>query len=101
MAIEEPFLGLAEYSTHLIKACLLRDEFNIIMVVNRSDIVAFKKCHQKMGINSGVEYISFDDLTTANQLSFVLLFFILLLFVIENLSRKGAKYHQNTKGNKP
>ena len=63
LAIEEPSLGLAEYSTHLIKACLLRDEFNIIMVVNRSDIVAFKKCHQKMSINSGVEYISFDDLT--------------------------------------
>ena len=46
-------------------------------------------------------WISFDDLTTANQLSFVLLFFILLLFVLENLSRKGAKYHQNSKGNKP
>ncbi len=46
-------------------------------------------------------WISFDDLTTANQLSFVLLFFILLLFVIENISRKGAKYHQNSKGNKP
>ena len=70
LAIEEPFLGLAEYSTHLIKACLLRDEFNIIMVVNRSDIVAFKKCHQKMGINSGVEYISFDDLTFKKWRSF-------------------------------
>ena len=46
-------------------------------------------------------WISFDDLTTANQLSFVLLFFVLLLFVLENLSRKGAKYHQNSKGNKP
>ena len=46
-------------------------------------------------------WISFDDLTTANQLSFVLLFFILLLFVLENISRKGAKYHQNSKGNKP
>ena len=45
-------------------------------------------------------WISFDDLTTANQLSFVLLFFILILFLIENLSRKGAKYHQNSKGNK-
>ena len=43
----------------------------------------------------------FGDLTTANQLSFVLLFFILLLFILENLSRKGAKYHQNSKGNKP
>ena len=30
-------------------------------------------------------WISFDDLTTANQLSFILLFFILLLFVLENL----------------
>ena len=45
-------------------------------------------------------WISFDDLATANQLSLVLLFFVLLLFIIENLSRKGAKYHQNSKGNK-
>ena len=46
-------------------------------------------------------WISFDDLNTANQLSFVLLLFILILFLIENLSRKGAKYHQNSKGNRP
>ena len=45
-------------------------------------------------------WISFDDLSTANQLSFILLFFILLLFVIENLSRKGAKYHQPSRGYK-
>ena len=45
-------------------------------------------------------WISFDDLSTANQLSFILLFFILLLFVIENLSRKRAKYHQPSIGYK-
>ncbi len=45
-------------------------------------------------------WISFDDLSTANQLSFILLIFILLLFVIENLSRKGAKYHQPARGYK-
>ena len=45
-------------------------------------------------------WISFDDLSSANQLSFVLLLFILILFITENLSRKGAKYHQPSKGYK-
>ena len=43
-------------------------------------------------------WISFDDLNTANQLSFILLTFILLLFLIENYSRGGAKYHQPSRG---
>ena len=43
-------------------------------------------------------WISFDDLASANQLSFILLFFILFLFFIENLSRKKAKYHSPLKG---
>jgi len=43
-------------------------------------------------------WISFDDLSTANQLSFLLLFFILILFLIENYSRKRAKYHQPSRG---
>ena len=43
-------------------------------------------------------WISFDDLTLANQLSFYLLIFILGLFVLENLSRKKAQYHSPTKG---
>ena len=43
-------------------------------------------------------WISFDDLHTANQLSFILLIFILFLFLIENYSRSGAKYHQPTRG---
>jgi len=42
-------------------------------------------------------WISFDDLSFANQLSFYLLIFILGLFTIENLSRKKAKYHSTTK----
>ena len=42
-------------------------------------------------------WISFDDLTLANRLSFYLLIFILGLFTIENLSRKKAKYHSTTK----
>ena len=42
-------------------------------------------------------WISFDDLSFANQLSFYLLIFILGLFTIENLSRKQAKYHSTTK----
>ena len=42
-------------------------------------------------------WIAFDDLSLANQLSFFLLIFILGLFVIENLSRKKAKYHSTTK----
>ena len=43
-------------------------------------------------------WISFDDLAFANQISFFLLLFILLLFLTENLSRKKAKYHLETKG---
>ena len=43
-------------------------------------------------------WISFDDLNTANQLSFFLLIFILLLFLVENYSRGEAKYHQPSTG---
>ena len=46
-------------------------------------------------------WIAFDDLKTANLLSFILLIFIFFLFVTENLSRKGAKYHQPSKGYRP
>jgi iron(III) transport system permease protein len=43
-------------------------------------------------------WVSFDDLTLANRLSFYLLMFILGLFIIENLSRKKAQYHSLSKG---
>ena len=43
-------------------------------------------------------WISFDDLNTANQLSFILLTFILILFLVENYSRGRAKYHQPSRG---
>ena len=43
-------------------------------------------------------WIAFDDLASANQLSFILLLFILFLFFIENFSRKGARYHSPLKG---
>ena len=43
-------------------------------------------------------WISFDDLTLANRLSFYLLIFILGLFILENFSRKKAKYHSLSKG---
>ena len=43
-------------------------------------------------------WISFDDLTLANRLSFYLLIFILALFVLENISRKKAQYHSPSKG---
>ena len=43
-------------------------------------------------------WLSFDDLAFANQLSFFLLIFILVLFTIENLSRKRAKYHSPSRG---
>ena len=42
-------------------------------------------------------WIAFDDLAFANQLSFYLLLFIFALFIVENLSRKRAKYHFNSK----
>ncbi len=43
-------------------------------------------------------WITFDDLAFANQLSFFLLLFIFALFMIENLSRKKARYHFNSRG---
>ena len=43
-------------------------------------------------------WLAYDDLNTANQLSFILLIIILSLFLIENYSRGGAKYHQNSNG---
>ena len=43
-------------------------------------------------------WISFDDLALANRLSFYLLIFILGLFILENFSRKKAKYHSPAKG---
>ena len=46
-------------------------------------------------------WLSFDDLNTANQISFILLLFILFLFSIEIYSRKEARYHQPSKGFKP
>ena len=42
-------------------------------------------------------WVTFDDLTLANRLSFYLLMFIFLLFTIENLSRKKAQYHTLSK----
>ena len=46
-------------------------------------------------------WLSFDDLNTANQLSFFLVLIILLLFFIENFSRGNAKYHHSSLGFKP
>ena len=43
-------------------------------------------------------WIYFDDLAFANRISFFLLLFIFSLFILENLSRKRAKYHLNSKG---
>ena len=42
-------------------------------------------------------WITFDDLAFANRISFFLLLFIFSLFIIENLSRRKAKYHFNSK----
>ncbi len=46
-------------------------------------------------------WLSFDDLNTANQISFILLLFILFLFSVEIYSRKEARYHQPGRGFKP
>ena len=43
-------------------------------------------------------WITFDDLAFANRISFFLLLFIFILFVTENLSRRKAKYHLDSKG---
>jgi iron(III) transport system permease protein len=46
-------------------------------------------------------WTAFDDLKTANLLSFILLLFILIIFFTENFSRGGARYHQPSKGFRP
>jgi iron(III) transport system permease protein len=43
-------------------------------------------------------WITFDDLAFANRISFFLLLFIFSLFVLENLSRRKAKYHLSSRG---
>ena len=43
-------------------------------------------------------WITFDDLAFSNRLSFFLLIFIFVIFILENISRKKAKYHLNTRG---
>ena len=43
-------------------------------------------------------WISFDDLALANRLAFILIVFIFSLFIIENLSRKKAMYHNSSSG---
>tara|TARA_B100000242_G_scaffold77884_2_gene51223 strand:- start:1701 stop:3158 length:1458 start_codon:yes stop_codon:yes gene_type:complete len=43
-------------------------------------------------------WLSFDDLAFSNQLSFYLLIFIFTLFIIENFSRRNAKYHSPMQG---
>ena len=43
-------------------------------------------------------WIAFDDLAFANRISFFLLIFIFGVFILENLSRRKAKYHLNIKG---
>ena len=43
-------------------------------------------------------WITFDDLAFSNRISFFLLLFIFAIFLLENLSRKKAKYHSNTRG---
>ena len=43
-------------------------------------------------------WIAFDDLAFSNRLSFFLLIFIFGIFILENLSRKKARYHSNSKG---
>ena len=43
-------------------------------------------------------WIAFDDLAFSNRLSFFLLIFIFACFIIENFSRKKAKYHFSSRG---
>ena len=42
-------------------------------------------------------WITFDDLAFANRISFFLLLFIFSLFILENFSRRKAKYHFNSR----
>ena len=43
-------------------------------------------------------WIAFDDLAFANRISFFLLLFIFVLFILENFSRRNARYHFNSRG---
>ncbi len=42
-------------------------------------------------------WVSFDDLSTSYRLSIVLLFFVSIAFLVENIFRKNAKYHNSLK----
>ena len=46
-------------------------------------------------------WLAYDDLNSANQISFILLLFVLALLSIEIYSRKEARYHQPGRGVKP
>ena len=46
-------------------------------------------------------WLSFNDLNSANQISSILLIFILIIFSLEIYSRREAKYHQPARGFKP
>jgi len=43
-------------------------------------------------------WIAFDDLAFANRISFFLLLFIFVMFILENFSRRNARYHFNSRG---
>ena len=100
-------LGLSEQETF----------FKIILPLARPAIVAglalvSMECLSDFGtvsffsvntLTTGIynSWLSFDDLNSANQISSILLIFILVMFSIEIYSRTEAKYHQPARGFKP
>ena len=100
-------LGLSEQETF----------FKIILPLARPAIVAglalvSMECMSDFGtvsffsvntLTTGIynSWLSFDDLNSANQISSILLIFILVMFSIEIYSRREAKYHQPARGFKP
>ena len=100
-------LGLSEQETF----------FKIILPLARPAIVAglalvSMECLSDFGtvsffsvntLTTGIynSWLSFDDLNSANQISSILLIFILVMFSIEIYSRREAKYHQPARGFKP
>ena len=97
-------LGLSEQETF----------FKIILPLARPAIVAglalvSMECLSDFGtvsffsvntLTTGIynSWLSFDDLNSANQISSILLIFILVMFSIEIYSRREAKYHQPARG---
>ena len=66
LAIEQQAAGLAEHSAPIIAEWLRRGNTQVIMVSPSSEIEGLKEFHLNMGIDSGVNYVSFGKVDFTN-----------------------------------